>query len=123
MHLSVPKSVTFLLWFVSYSTSTKLDDSKKFEEIKFDVLPGQMLSVNSSGVSQNTIKVRDKKDCVLTCTEVPWCRSVNVKITPESDGRYVCELISVDKFTNKNGIKKNASFVHYSIKVLNFLLM
>jgi hypothetical protein len=108
-----------LLCLVHYSTSTIHDDRPKFEEIKFAIHPGHVLSVpvNTVGVTQNTIKAADKKDCVAACTNVPWCRSVNIKITPESDGLHVCELISTDKYTNQKKLKKNASFIHYSMKV------
>ena len=122
-YLAIVNPVTALFWLVHCSTSTIHDGGKKFEEIKFHVFPGQMLSATTSGVAQNTIKVRDKKDCVVSCPDVPWCRSVNVKITPESDGLHVCELISVDNFTNHKDLKNNANFVHYSMKVFFCFLL
>jgi hypothetical protein len=84
----------------------------------FESYPGQMLSVpfDTNNVTQKTTKVADKMDCLFACIATPWCRSVNFKVTSESDGLQVCELIYVDKFTGSIHVKQDGNIIYMSIK-------
>ena len=88
------------------------------KELIFDSYPGQKLTLqNSTEAKQESTLVEDNMGCAFECTNLYWCYSINFKITPQSNGLHVCELLSYDQFTNKSYMTENNSYNHYSIKV------
>lgn len=64
--------------------------------------------------------VQDVRGCVFSCTRNEWCLSINFRTTPEHNGLYLCELLSVDQFTNGTIMESNDTYIHYSQSVSLF---
>jgi len=85
----------------------------------YDLYPLQRLTLEMLGTKQKSVQVEGKMECLFACTGVDWCRSVNLKTTPQISGRYmyICELISSDRYTHKNNMTQDKAFNHYSVQV------
>ena len=82
----------------------------------FDFYPAQKLAL-PKGAIKKTKYVADNMDCVFACMGVHWCRSINFKIAPRSNGLHACQLISSEQFAGKKYMGPNKAFNHYSVKV------
>ena len=102
----------FLLFSVFFTSSR----ANQYEPFEFDV-QDRTRFLPQGNVTQQTKSVSFKPDCVLSCIDTPWCRSVNFKLTPQADGLYSCESFSVDKFSNERYLQPNQDYIHYSFKV------
>ena len=70
------------------------------------------VSVGSSSVVSNY------KECALSCVSTPPCPSFNVASSPDSDGKYRCQLLNEDKYSANSGqLVSSQDYHHYSIKV------
>ena len=58
--------------------------------------------------------VIDQLDCTFLCVGKPKCHSINVAVHPDSNGRYLCELLATDKYRATEKFHANATFHHYS---------
>ena len=58
--------------------------------------------------------VIDQLDCTFLCVGKPKCHSINVAAHPDSNGRYLCELLATDKYRATEKFHANATFHHYS---------
>ncbi|XP_028514229.1 EGF-like repeat and discoidin I-like domain-containing protein 3 isoform X2 [Exaiptasia diaphana] len=65
---------------------------------------------------KKTKYVKDNMDCVFECMGVHWCRSINFKIAPRSNGLHVCQLLSSEQFAGKQYMGPNEAYNHYSVK-------
>ena len=89
------------------------------KELIFDIYPGQKLSLPQkvTDAKQESTLVEDNMGCVFKCTGVHWCRSINFKTTPQSNGLHVCELLSSEQFTSRSYMTQDEAYNHYSVKV------
>ena len=60
----------------------------------------------------------DQMDCTFLCVGEPKCSSFNMAAYPDSKGLYLCELLATDKYRSRTKFHANATFHHYSPKVL-----
>ena len=67
-------------------------------------------------VASSTV-VSSYRECVLSCVSTPPCSSFNVATSPNSDGRFLCELLNEDKFRSFHLLISSQKYHHYSIKV------
>lgn len=77
--------------------------------------------IKASSVKLDTASLADLKvsklgECTLECLNHEECVSTNVGRT-SSDGKYSCELLSMDKFRRSNELVASNDFDHYYIKV------
>jgi len=106
-----------LMLFSAYFAFAK---GNQFLPFQFDILnhtlfsPRNMISLK---LIEKTTHVFFQPECVLNCVDTPWCRSLNFKLTAKDDGLHVCEMFSVDKFSNERDLRRNQDYIHYSIKV------
>lgn len=63
--------------------------------------------------------VYDFFQCALNCLVTVRCRSFNLKLQAELDGKHLCELLASDKFNHSDseGYEVSTEFHHYSIAV------
>ena len=64
----------------------------------------------------------DKLDCGFACMAEPKCASFNIAVNPDSNGLFLCELLDTDMFHDKEKLRSNASYHHYSPVSQNFLV-
>ncbi|XP_028514235.1 EGF-like repeat and discoidin I-like domain-containing protein 3 [Exaiptasia diaphana] len=65
---------------------------------------------------KKTKYVADNMDCVFECMGVHWCRSINFKSAPRSNGLHACQLISSEQFAGKEYMGPSKAYNHYSVK-------
>ena len=67
-------------------------------------------------VASSTV-VSNYRECAISCVSTPPCSSFNVASSPNSDGRFGCELLNEDKFRSFHLLISSQKYHHYSIKV------
>ena len=67
-------------------------------------------------VASSTV-VSNYRECAISCVSTPPCFSFNVATSPNSDGRFRCELLNEDKFRSFDQLISSQKYHHYSIKV------
>ncbi|XP_067047336.1 uncharacterized protein [Acropora muricata] len=61
-----------------------------------------------------TRMVNDELDCMETCSNNDSCLSANFKTTPEANNKFVCEVLTTNKFTSYKLFVPALGFNHYS---------
>lgn len=75
----------------------------------------RLLSPSSLNV---TTLVNSPSHCAITCMHLPWCVSYNFGKTSDNGcGKYTCEALSVDKYSNSEDFQSSQDFDHFSIMV------
>ncbi|CAH3021965.1 unnamed protein product [Porites evermanni] len=64
-----------------------------------------------------TFTVYDSLDCTFECLGNPSCLSFNLAAYKGADGKFLCELLSSEKYSNPEEYKRNDSFHHFFVKV------
>ena len=57
-------------------------------------------------------------ECATSCINAPACASFNLASFPDAAGKFLCELLDEDKYSNLNQLISSKHFHHFSIKVL-----
>ena len=70
----------------------------------------------SHSLSETRI-VNDELDCMETCSDNDSCLSANFKTTPEASNKFVCEVLTTNKFTSYKLFVPALGFNHYSFTV------
>ena len=60
-------------------------------------------------------------ECATGCVNAPACASFNLATFPDADGKFLCELLDEDKYSNLNQLVSSKHFHHFSIKVLELI--
>ena len=61
--------------------------------------------------------VHDAMQCALNCLVTVTCRSFNLGLQADSDGKHFCKLLASDRFNDSQHFVPNAEYHHYSIAV------
>ena len=61
--------------------------------------------------------VSNYRECALNCVNTVPCSSFNVASSPDSNGKFVCELLNKDKCSSPNDLVSSQNYHHFSIKV------
>ena len=71
-----------------------------------------------------TRMVNSELDCIETCSDNDSCLSANFKTTPEANNKFVCEVLTTNKFTSYKLFMAALGFNHYSftVSLLQFYL-
>ena len=64
-----------------------------------------------------TRMVNGELDCIETCSDNDSCLSANFKTTPEANNKFVCEVLTTNKFTSYKLFVPALGFNHYSFTV------
>lgn len=64
-----------------------------------------------------TIRAFNDFDCNFRCLNNPLCFSVNLATSKDLNGKFRCQLLSSDKYTNAKDFMKSKSWHHFSIMV------
>lgn len=67
-----------------------------------------------------TIRALDDFDCNFRCLNNPLCFSVNLATSKDPGGKFRCQLLSSDKYSNAKDFMKSKSWHHFSIMVGQF---
>ncbi|KXJ12839.1 hypothetical protein AC249_AIPGENE8820 [Exaiptasia diaphana] len=106
------QSLLFISFLKFYQVSCIFERER---DGQYDFYPGR-LSVLPVSAEQKSVQVVDKFDCVFSCTENNWCKSVNFRKSPLQSGLHACELLSLDFYTNRENITQDSRYNHYSVK-------
>ena len=61
--------------------------------------------------------VNGELDCIETCSHNDSCLSANFKTTPEANNKFVCEVLTTNKFISYKLFVPALGFNHYSFTV------
>ena len=64
-----------------------------------------------------TFTVYDSLDCTFECLGNPSCLSFNLAAYKGAAGKFLCELLPSEKYSNPEEYKRNDSSHHFSVKV------
>ena len=67
-----------------------------------------------------TIRAFDDVDCNFRCLNNPLCFSVNLATSKEPSGKFWCQLLSYDKYSNAQDFMESKSWHHFSIMVRKY---
>ena len=76
--------------------------------------------LNSTPVESRA--VYSEQDCIAACTESSQCRSLNFKPVPDSNNKFICQLLDTDKFNSSELFNRSLDFHHYSFTVSEYNL-
>lgn len=68
-----------------------------------------------------TTKVDSSLDCGFVCTKLNRCFSFNFGITPDVNGKHICEVLSTDKYNSSEQLRPSLNSHHFSIMVRHVL--
>jgi hypothetical protein len=90
-----------------------------YREMLFQRHPGHVLDLpsNMKNVRRMITNVFDEMRCYFDCLKENWCYSANFINQPQNNGLYVCEIISTDKHSNPQYLRKSKAFIHLSVEV------
>ena len=71
-------------------------------------------------VGSSTLVIK-YNECATSCVNAPACASFNLATFPDADGKFLCELLDEDKYSNLNQLVSSKHFHHFSIKVLELI--
>ena len=66
--------------------------------------------------------VVDSLSCAFSCLDNLACFSFNVAAFPDKAGKFTCEILSSDMYSNSEGFLRSKTFHHFSIVVRNLSL-
>ena len=78
---------------------------------KFQYLHGSVVG--------SSCEVLQANECAFTCVNQPTCFSFNIGVSPNQNGKFICELLNEDKFRSPSKLMSSQKFHHYSIEVNN----
>ena len=89
--------------------------SQKFEFVNFKEDKFSFLNITA------LVKrvVEESLSCALSCLDNLACFSFNVAAFPDKAGKFTCEILSSDKYSNSEGFLPSKTFHHFSIVVRN----
>ena len=67
--------------------------------------------------------VKDSLSCVFSCLDNLACFSFNLAAFPDEAGKFVCKILSSDKYNNSENFLPSKTLHHFSIVVRNLRLL
>ena len=67
--------------------------------------------------------VKDSLSCVFSCLDNLACFSFNLAAFPDEAGKFVCEILSSDKYNNSENFLPSKALHHFGIVVRNSRLL
>lgn len=71
-------------------------------------------------VGSSTLVIK-YNECATSCVNAPGCASFNLATFPDAEGKFLCELLDEDKYSNLYQLVSSKHFHHFSIKVLELI--
>ena len=71
--------------------------------------------LNSTPIESRT--VYGEQDCIAACTESSQCRSLNFRLVPDANGKFLCQLLDTDKLFLSELFNASLDFHHHSFTV------
>lgn len=115
MTFTVNVKFVFELSLLLFATHNSIGEERS-DPIIFDFRFEHRLDLPSSARKQSN-QVIDMMGCLGSCVNAHWCKSGNLKTTPESNGLYVCEALSSDESDKNNKLIKEKEYQYFRIKV------
>ena len=82
----------------------------------FEVQKFHYLQVSPPAFSHEVLQAQE---CAFACVTQQTCYSFNIGLSPNQNGKFLCELLSGDKFRSPTNLTSSQQFDHYSIEVNN----
>ena len=89
--------------------------TQKFEFVNFK--QDKFSFLNITALAKRVVK--DSLSCVFSCLDNLACFSFNLAAFPDKAGKFVCEILSSDKYNNSENFLPSKSLHHFSIVVRN----
>ena len=110
-----------LLSYISHSLNLFVFSEKAFSEgsigefLYVNFMMNEFSYLNITSVGRNLIQEED--DCTFACLKIPSCFSYNMANFPDVNGKFLCELLSSDKYNNSDKFITSKEFHHFHIPV------
>lgn len=82
----------------------------------FEIHKFHYLQVSPPAFSHEVLQAQE---CAFACVTQQTCYSFNIGLSPNQNGKFLCELLSGDKFRSPTNLTSSQQFDHYSIEVNN----
>lgn len=82
----------------------------------FKVHKFHYLQLSSRAFSHEVLQA---DECTFSCVSQQTCYSLNIGLSPNQNGKFLCELLSGDKYRSPTNLTSSQQFDHYSIEVNN----
>ena len=115
--------ITFVLSFSSENeTAMRVSRKGIFQRFEFVNFQQDKLSfLNITALVKRVVE--DSLSCAFSCLDNLACFSFNFAAFPDEAGKFVCEILSSDKYNNSENFLPSKSLHHFSIVVRNFRLL
>lgn len=111
--------VAVCILFALYAKLEMIRGEGHFHSSHVDFRFNHQLDVPASAMQQSTF-VDNIMSCVETCVNLGWCKSGNLKTTPESNGLHTCEVFSSDEYHIGNRLMYNQDYRHFRLVVSEY---
>ena len=71
--------------------------------------------LNITSIGRNLIQ--KEGECAFACLNIASCFSYNMASFPDVNGKFLCELLSSDKYNNSDKFITSKEFHHFHIPV------
>lgn len=79
----------------------------------FEIHKFHYLQVSPPAFSHEVLQAQE---CAFACVTQQTCYSFNIGLSPNQNGKFLCELLSGDKFRSPTNLTSSQQFDHYSIE-------
>ena len=107
------KDVTVFATEATYKGAVKFSDGNFITYANFVPFYNHKLNYSLS----ETRMVNGELDCIETCSDNDSCLSTNFKTAPEANNKFVCEVLTTNKFISYKLFVPALGFNHYSFTV------
>ncbi|XP_044181869.1 uncharacterized protein LOC122962699 [Acropora millepora] len=104
------KDVTVFATEATYKGAVQFSDGNFITYANFVPFYNHKLNYSLS----ETRMVNGELDCIETCSDNDSCLSANFKTTPEANNKFVCEVLTTNKFITYKLFVPALGFNHYS---------
>ncbi|KAK2559870.1 hypothetical protein P5673_017432 [Acropora cervicornis] len=104
------KDVTVFATEATYKGAVQFSDGNFITYANFVPFYNHKLNYSLS----ETRMVNGELDCIETCSDNSSCLSANFKTTPEANNKFVCEVLTTNKFISYKLFVPALGFNHYS---------
>jgi len=110
--------VLICVLFVQFAMFSKISGQERsLDHLIFDFRFHHKLDPAQNSTMRRSSLAVDMMDCLGVCANASWCKSGNLKTTPESNGLYKCEVFSTDEYRKNNTLTNDQGYRHFRIKV------
>lgn len=109
------------LFFISNNLNLSIFSEKAFGEgsigkfLYVNFMINEFSYLNITSIGRNLIQ--KEGECAFACLNIASCFSYNMASFPDVNGKFLCELLSSDKYNNSDKFITSKEFHHFHIPV------